>query len=293
MLEAVSFPRLKSSSGDAPVGALVDRETLVSAAYVIKAEDLTALNFLQAEDPRPRDVEWIDRATDKVMKPSSVEMLLRTLHLEVASESVVRLHRSAGLRAIFRSDAERDRFALAFASAKSQRQIWAQQTITAIFDDRGPAMRALAELKAAGIPESAIALLSQASQFLETDYKSPEGHSWGTVAGTIAGGGIFGAVLGITVLAIPGLGAIGIAGALATSSGSAFAIFSSIAGATGAAIAKMLTDHDVDGVTTSHFAQQFRKGKIFISVEVKEARERRKTASAIFRQHRGRILHNH
>ena len=260
------------------------------AAFVIKAEELTALNFLSPDDPRPQAVEWIDRGTDRALKPSSVDMLLRTLHLDIASKSVVRLHRSAGLRTIFRTEEERDRFAIAFARARELRSFWALHTVSAIFEDRTRALKAMADLRNAGIPQRSISIFSQASHFLEKDFKPGEGHSLASVAGSMAGGGLAGVMLGLAILAIPGIGAVGIASALASTTGSELAIFSGVAGATGAAIAKMLTDHDVDGVSASLFAQRLRRGKIFVSVETGDDEEWRKVAWATLRKHGGRAV---
>ena len=67
-------------------------------AFVIKAEELVALNYLDRNHPRPRKLEWINRGTNQPLRRSSIEMLLRTLFREVETPSVVKLHQSAGLR---------------------------------------------------------------------------------------------------------------------------------------------------------------------------------------------------
>lgn len=260
------------------------------AAYVIKTEELTALNYLAADDPRPQEVEWINRGNDKPLKPSSVETLLRTLHLDVASESLVRLHRSTGLRAVFRTDLERDRFAMAFASAKEQRSNWALHVVTASFDDRKLALEAMAALNSSGIPQKSISLLSQASQFLDREYEAPAGHGTLSIVASVAGGGLAGVIFGMAVMVVPGLGIAAIVGAMEVSAISAFTMFSGIAGATGAAIAKMLTDHDVDGVTASYFAREFRRGKIFVSVDTRVADVQRNLAWSILKKHGGRAV---
>lgn len=61
-------------------------QTVTAApAFVIKAEELAALNYLDREHPRPREIEWINRGTDQILKPSTVDMLLRTLFRDVVS----------------------------------------------------------------------------------------------------------------------------------------------------------------------------------------------------------------
>ena len=50
----------------------------------------------------------------------------------------------------------------------------------------------------------------------------------------------------------------------------------------------MLTDHDVDGVSASYYQEQIRRGKIFVSVDVREAPKWRTLARDILRQFNGR-----
>ena len=87
-----------------------------SSAFVIKPDELAALNYLSPDHPHPQRIQWINRGTDQELKPSTVAMLLRTLYLDIASPSVVRLHRSAGLRVVFRNERDRERFARAQAN---------------------------------------------------------------------------------------------------------------------------------------------------------------------------------
>jgi hypothetical protein len=175
-------------------------------AFVIKAEDLSALNYLDRNHPQPRRLEWINRGTNQPLRRTSIEMLLRTLFREVRTPSVVRLHQSAGLRAIFGSDQERQRFASAFAAACEHELTRKDYLATAVFDDRESAERAVASLKDAGIAEDAISIMWRASRFLDADYRFSDGHSSLSVAGAVAGGGLAGAVFGIAVLFVPGVG---------------------------------------------------------------------------------------
>ena len=108
-------------------------------AYVIKAEELFAVNYLADDHPHPQSVEWINRGTDQVLRPTTTDMLLRTLFQPAASPSVQKLHDSSALRVIFRSDAERERFATAFRDAIEKERAITEHVVTAIFDDRGKA----------------------------------------------------------------------------------------------------------------------------------------------------------
>ena len=259
-----------------------------SSTFVIKPDELAALNYLSPDHPHPQRIQWINRGTDQELKPSTVAMLLRTLYLDIASPSVVRLHRSAGLRVVFRNERDRERFARAFAAARDQVNSTQRHLVTAVFDGRMQADRAVAELKEAGIPEQSISLLWRANQFLDPQTDFPEGHSKLSVVGATAGGGVAGAIFGIAVLAVPGVGPMAAAGAIAASVIPSVAATSGILGATGGAIARMLTDHDVDGVSATYYQQQIQRGKIFVSVDTRIAKGQRDTARLIMRQCGGR-----
>lgn len=92
------------------------------ATYVIRADDIDLLNHLPAERPKPVASEWINRGTDQRLRPTTVHMLLRTLHLNSRhSDSVERLRRSAGLRMHFQSWEEQNRFAALFRKLQLQK----------------------------------------------------------------------------------------------------------------------------------------------------------------------------
>lgn len=266
----------------------MQQAAILAPAFVIKAEELPALNYLVPGHPRPRQVEWINRGTDQKLRRSSVEMLLRTLFVDVATPSVVRLHRHAGLRAIFGTNKERDLFASAFAAARAHNSTVTRYHVTAVFEGRDAAERAVGELESAGIPDRSISLLWLAAQFMDPDIKWRDGHSKLSVASAVAGGGVAGAMLGVAVLAIPGVGPVAAAGAIAASAVSSVATVSGIIGAAGGAIAKMLTDHDVDGVSATYYQQQIQRGKIFVSVDTRIAEGLGDVARRVIRQYGGR-----
>lgn len=85
--------------------------------YVVKAEELAALSHMPDAYPRPQGLDWIDRGRNTRLQSASVQMLMRTLYRNNVSGSVRRLHESAGLKVIFRSDADRSTFAKMFRAA--------------------------------------------------------------------------------------------------------------------------------------------------------------------------------
>lgn len=256
-------------------------------AFVVKAEELSTLNYLPASHPRPRRVEWINRGNNQKLKRGSVDMLLRTMFRDIASPSVVRLLRSTGLKLNFSSGREREGFASAFATARARDLANRSKLVTAVFRERADAEHALADLKNAGIPEGAISLMWQMNKFIDPNICWPQGHSKASVAGAVAASGIAGAALGAAILALPGIGAAAAAGAVGSAVPSVTAV-SGVIGATGGAIARMISDQDVDGISASIFEQQIRQGQFFVSVDITIAEKMREVAKDILRAHGGR-----
>lgn len=243
-------------------------------AYVIKAEELAALNYLDPEHPRPLLTEWINRGTDQKMRRTSIDLLLRTLTEDTTSPSVVKLHQTSGLRAIFATQKDRDAFANAFAGARAQMALRRDYVIATIFDNIQAAEHAVGALHTAGVPDESISLMCRAGDFKTDPDATWKGHSKMSVAAAVAGGGLAGALLGIGMMVmIPGIGAVAAAGAIATGGLSSVASLSGIFGATGGAIAKMLTDHDVDGREANYYERQIRRGRVFVSVDTRIAPE--------------------
>ena len=255
--------------------------------YVIKAEELPALYYLDEQHPRPIDLQWINRGTDQVLRRTTVEMLLRTLFVKVQTKSVQKLHSSAGLRAYFRSEIDRTRFAKSFSGALEEMDRNRGYLVTALFDCQEIADEAVHALKASGVPEDAIALLWRASEYLAHDYKPLRGHDAADIAGTITGAGMAGAVLGVGMLMIPGIGPVAVAGAMAGAAIAPVAAVSSVIGATGGAIAKMLTDHDVDGVAATLYEREIKRGKVFLSVNTQDTEFDIDAVSRILADHGG------
>ena len=235
-------------------------------AFVVKAEELPALYYLDEAHPRPLALEWINRGTDQPLRRTTVEMLLRTLFGPVKTPSVRKLHRSAGLRASFRSERERGQFAKVFKSAIDEMHRARQHVIMAVFEQQDSARKAVGKLTIEGIPEEAISMVWRASEYLSEKYEPAEGHGTTEIAGVVAGAGLAGAVLGVATLMIPGVGPVAVAGAMAAQAIPSVAAVSSVIAATGGAIAKMLTDADVDGVSATLYEREITRGRIFVSV---------------------------
>jgi len=149
--------------------------------------------------------------------------------------------------------------------------------ISAVFDNREEARRAVSELRSAGIPEDAISLVGRPDDAEDTNDDS-DGASEGSVAGAVAGGGVAGALLGVAALAIPGVGPLAAAGAIAASAIPTAAGIGAAAGATAGAITRMLSDHEVDGRDAEYYEEHITRGGIFVSVDTRRAEGAAETA---------------
>jgi len=266
----------------------MEHQVILAPTYVIKARELLAINYLEDDHPRPRKAEWINRGTDQILRPTTTAQLLRTLYQPTDTPSIQRLHDSAGLRVEFRNQRERDRFADDFEKARQEFSKRRNRVVTAVFDDRDKAEEAVEQLVDNGISRGSISLLCRANQFMEADNSWPAGHSASSVAGIVTGSGVAGALLGVALLFVPGVGPVAAAGAIAASAIGSVASVSGIIGATGGAIAKMLTDHDVDGVSAAQYEAQIKRGKIFLSVDTGDAGDVRDCAISVFQRLGGR-----
>lgn len=236
------------------------------ATFVVKTEDLRVLDQLIPDEPQPVSIDWINRATNQKMRKTSVQLLLRTLGETDVSPSIVRLRTTSGMRFHFRNEFDRDRFSVAFRQARASLDVPLHFLTAAMFDSLETARAAVTELKANGIPQQAIYLSWQYANVEPQD--AMPGHSKRSVAAAVAGGGIAGVIAasGAAVL-LSGLAPAAAAGALAASALNGLAGVGAALGATGGAMARMLSDPDVEGRGRDAFPQTFRKRSVMVSVD--------------------------
>lgn len=259
--------------------------------FVIKAEEILALNYLPPRFPRPCQIEWINRATDRQLSPSTLEQLMRTYHREDPSPSVAELKHVAGVRAIFETPTNRNAFASLFAEARKLEQVERGNLVTAIFASMTEANTAAERLWKAGVPESALSFLWRANAFLQGEVTAPKGHSFKTVASRVTGGGVVGAAVGTAVLLLPGVGQVAVAGGVLLSAYSAVATASGMIGATAAAIGTMLSDLDVDDFCHNHLEEQLQRGRIFLSVDLRAAATETGELASLLDNCGGKVVH--
>lgn len=237
------------------------------SSFVIRATELSALNYLPASHPRPDRLEWVNQGTGQPLRHTTIDMLLRTLFRNDPSPSVAKLRESSVLCVHFQSERLRDKFARQFENAREIDRVKNEKLVIALFARPELARDVVSDLEAHGVPNSAISVLWRADDFMGTGGARYEGHSARSVAAATVAGGLFGSILGVTTLAIPGVGPVVMAGPLAVALVSQVSALSGIIGATGGAIARMLSDQDVEGREPSFFETGINQGRIFVAVD--------------------------
>jgi hypothetical protein len=159
-----------------------------------------------------------------------------------------------------------------------------QNLVSAIFDDRREAERAVSELRSAGVRDEAISIVAQSGGKSSTTdgsgHSDGDDDSHGFMKG-ILGGGAVGTALGIAALAIPGVGPLAAAGAIAASAVPGAALTGAAIGAATGGLAKVLTDHGVSDEDSTYYEERITSGGVFVSVDTNNAGIPAETASDI------------
>jgi len=100
-------------------------------------------------------------------------------------------------------------------------------------------------------------------------------------------GGVAGALLGVAALAIPGVGQLAAAGAIAASAVPTAAGVGAALGATGGAIARMLSEHDVGDYDAAFYEERIQSGDVFVSVDTRRAEGSSEAAQEILQRFGG------
>lgn len=140
--------------------------------------------------------------------------------------------------------------------------------VSAVFDNRSEAERAVSQLRAAGVQDSAISLIGQREEggsAVATDGSGEEVAK--DVIGTAALGAGAGTLLGIAALAIPGVGPLVAAGAIASAAIPGAALTGAAIGAAAGGVVGMLKDHGVSGDDAGYYEDRITQGGVFVSVE--------------------------
>jgi len=142
--------------------------------------------------------------------------------------------------------------------------------VSAVFDTHMEAERAVSDLHAAGVENSAISLIAQHDgKNVTTDGSGAEAVQ--DVVGKTALGAGLGTLLGVAALAIPGVGPLVAAGTIAAVAVPGAALTGAAIGAAAGGVAGLLTDHGVDETDATYYETRIHDGGVFVSVDLDDA----------------------
>jgi hypothetical protein len=160
---------------------------------------------------------------------------------------------------------------------------------SAIFDSHTEAERAVSDLRAAGIPDQALSVLTQQGDVTTTAAGDGEitDESHGSVLRGILGGGALGAGLGVAALAIPGVGPLVAAGAIAASAVPGAMAIGAAAGAVAGTLNETLAKHGIDEADAGYYGDRLGSGGVLVSVDTSAGSVSAETASDILYRNGG------
>lgn len=139
---------------------------------------------------------------------------------------------------------------------------------SAIFDSHAEAERAVSELRTAGVSDADLSVIAHhggTTTATSGDGEITDEHHRNVLRG-ILGGGALGAGLGVAALAIPGVGPLVAAGAIAaTAVPEAIAIGAGIGALTGT-LNEVLTKHGIDDDDAKYYGGRLKDGGVIVTV---------------------------
>ena len=145
--------------------------------------------------------------------------------------------------------------------------------VSAVFDSHAEAERAVTELRSAGVSDNALSIIARrdsgTGDYGDADTHEAKEKGEGLIKGAI-GGGAVGALLGIAALAIPGVGPLAAAGAIATGVIPEAAAIGAGVGAVGGGLTGLLTKHGVSDEDATYYEGRINEGGVFVSVDTRE-----------------------
>ena len=139
--------------------------------------------------------------------------------------------------------------------------------VSAVFDSQAEAEQAVTKLRSAGVDDSSISLIAQREgEDATTTDGSGEEVAKDVIGSTALGAGA-GTLLGIAALAIPGVGPLVAAGAIASTAIPGAALTGAAIGAAAGGIAGMLKDHGVSSDDADYYEGRINEGGVFVSVD--------------------------
>jgi hypothetical protein len=140
---------------------------------------------------------------------------------------------------------------------------------SAIFDTHGEAERAVSELRTLGLNDSDLSVIAHhggTTTARSGDGEITDEHHRNVLRG-ILGGGALGAGLGVAALAIPGVGPLAAAGAIAASAVPEAVGIGAVLGAIGGTMNEVLTKHGVSEEDSTYYGDRIKHGGVVVTVE--------------------------
>jgi uncharacterized membrane protein len=145
--------------------------------------------------------------------------------------------------------------------------------VSAVFDNNQEAERAFSELRSAGFDESSISIIGQAGARSGEDIGDDgddDVNKSGALKGAL-GGAAAGTLLGVAALAIPGVGPLAAAGAIAASAIPEAAAIGAAVGATAGGVAGLLSKEGVSDDDAKYYEERLHNGGTVIAVHGSES----------------------
>ena len=160
--------------------------------------------------------------------------------------------------------------------------------ISAVFDTEAEADRALADLRASGVPDRALSIIAKhEGKTTETSGTGETHGHGGSIIRGLLGGGALGAGLGVAALAIPGVGPLAALGAIAASAAPEAAIIGGVMGAAAGGLNEMLNKHGVSREDATYYTDHIGRGGTFVSVDATVGATETAMVERIFRDNGG------
>jgi hypothetical protein len=140
---------------------------------------------------------------------------------------------------------------------------------SAIFDTHAEAERAVSDLRALGLNDHDLSVIAHhggTTTARSGDGEITDEHHRNVLRGII-GGGALGAGLGVAALAIPGVGPLAAAGAIAASAVPEAVGIGAVLGAIGGSLNEALTKHGVSEEDAAYYGGRMKDGAVVVTVE--------------------------
>ncbi len=140
--------------------------------------------------------------------------------------------------------------------------------VSAVFDSQDEAQRAIADLRSAGVDDSALSVIAQKRGTMTTrdaDGEITDEEHTNVLRG-ILGGGALGAGLGVVALAIPGVGPLAALGAIAASAVPEAMAIGAAVGAAAGTFNEVLMKHGVSEEDSRYYGEHMKNGGVLVTV---------------------------